>query len=173
MIASLADLPANAPAPAQISVMTYQVDGRTPRDVRRSLNQRRPTDASAERHDAVTSWRFQIDWSTDASGECVPSTVTVLPVIVITLPSLKDEHRLTGRLRQAWARYLQRLEAHERRHAHLVALGAAQMHTQMRSASSCGDMVRVSDHWRSDILKANSDYDARTDHGRSEGVVFP
>lgn len=33
--------------------------------------------------------------------------------------------------------------------------------------------AQVSDRWRSDILKANGDYDARTDHGRSEGVVFP
>ena len=173
MIASLADLPANAPAPAQISVTTYQVDGRTPRDVRRSLNQRRPADASDARHDALTSWRFHIDWSTDASGDCVPATVTVLPVILITLPSLKDEHRRTGRLRHAWTRYLRRLEVHERHHAHLVAMGAAQMQTEMRSASSCGDMVRASDRWRSEILKANSDYDERTDHGRSEGVVFP
>lgn len=173
MIASLADLPASASAPAQVSVTTYQVDGRTPRDVRRSLNQRRPADASGARHDAVTSWRFQIDWSTDASGDCVPTTVTVVPVILITMPSLKDEHRRTDRLRQAWTRYLQRLEVHERRHADLVARGAAQMQTHMRAASSCGDMVRVSDHWRSDILKANSDYDARTGHGRSEGVIFP
>lgn len=173
MIASLADFPESASAPAQVSVTTYEVEGRTSRDVRQSLNQRRPTDASGARHDAVTSWRFQIEWATDASGECVPSTVTVWPVISITLPALKDEHRRAGRLQQAWMRYLRRLEIHERHHAHLITMGAAQMQTEMRSASSCGDMVRASDRWRSEILKANSDYDERTDHGRSEGVVFP
>lgn len=173
MIASVADLHESASAPAQVSVTRYVIEGRTPDDVRRLINERRPTGASGTGHDAVTSWRFQVDWATDAQGECVPSTVTVLPVISITLPTLTQEHRRAGRLQQAWTRYLQRLEAHERRHADLVVSGTAKMQAEMRAASSCGDMIRASDRWRSNILAANREYDERTGHGRSEGAVFP
>ena len=141
-----------APAAADpaVTVITnyYAIEGNTAGDLRRDMNRKGPKGFWA-----YTNW--YVNWS---------ATCHVSLRIVYTLPRWRDRDMAPEELRLKWDTFLSHLIAHENGHA-THGRNAASEIDKSRCSSSPGTIVR---RW------ANQDrvYDAKTGHGRTQGVAF-
>lgn len=153
-------------------VTTYAVGGRDSRQIRRSMNELRPTAPSGDRHDAVTRWQSRWRMS-GRQGRCDPATAQVDFTITVTMPVLEEPERLRGRDRQAWDRYYAALTLHEGNHVRLALAGKSKLESALRAAPDCASMREIGESVMEELAAASVEYDRVTQHGRSEGATFP
>ena len=128
--------------------MEYPVDGRSAQAVLQQLADRGPNGFWA-----YTSW--YVRWS----GNCV-----VTLQIDYTMPRHTRPESLHPSLRQRWVQMVKALHLHERKHgAHGIAAARELVQKNCRNGNAI--VQKWADQDR--IL------DKRTDHGASDGVVFP
>ncbi len=165
--AGLGDLP-------EVTLIGYPVTGRSPRSIRESMNEARPTvEVDGGRHDARTGWIFQTRWRNGADGQCVPATATVSVVLRMTLPDLTTRDQLSPREEADWDAYFAALVTHERNHGRIAVAGRDQMQAAMRASADCAAMNAVVKTTSDEVRAASEEYDNQTDHGRREGAVYP
>ncbi|NJC42386.1 putative secreted Zn-dependent protease [Brevundimonas alba] len=155
-----------------VVLVGYPVDGRSPRAIRDSINDRRPRLPQGEAFDARTDWRYQTQWKGGAGG-CDPATAEVDMTVIVTLPELTTRDALDRREREQWDRYYKALIGHEHNHVRIALAAAEQMRTYMRAAPDCASMQAVQRQIGASIQPANDAYDESTRHGRSEGATYP
>ena len=174
---SSAALVAAAPELASLPGVTlvgYPVQGRSPRAIRESIDERRPKPPQGEEaFDARVDWRYQTRWQSGPSGACDPATVEVEMTIVVTLPELTTRAALDRRERERWDRYFTALIGHEHNHVRVALAGAEQLRTFMRNAPDCTTMQAAQAQISASIVAANAAYDEQTRHGRTEGATYP
>lgn len=149
----------------------YVVQATSPRAIRAEMNRMRPS-ANGRSHDATTTWRYSFRL-TSSNGRCDPATAEVDHTISIILPDLQNRDRLRRQDKQAWDRYFAALQSHEVNHARIAQLGAQQYQSAMRSAPNCETGRTAGAEVAAAVSAASVEYDRRTEHGRSEGAVFP
>lgn len=165
--AGLTDLP-------DLTLLGYEVEGRSPRSLRDTIDRRRPRDrTSGERHDARTEWTFRTRWRFGADGRCIPSTATVVLTLTMVLPDLANREWLSPREQADWDRYFTALVAHERNHGRIAAAGQEQMQAAMRASPNCETITALVQATNAEVTAASRTYDRETDHGRCEGAVYP
>jgi predicted secreted Zn-dependent protease len=163
----LSDLP-------DLALVGYEVEGRSPRSVRDSIDRRRPADPSdGVRHDARTRWNYRTQWRNGPDGRCLPATATVTLSITMILPDLASREQLSAREQAGWDAYFTALIAHERNHGRIAAAGREQMQAAMRTSPDCDAMTAVIRTTNAEVADASREYDRQTDHGRTEGAVYP
>lgn len=156
-----------------VVIVGYPVRGGSARQVRQSMNDVRPTGATGDRHDGLTTWRYATRWRGNNEGACDPRSAEVMVSIVVTLPELEAPERLDRRERENWDRYLKALAGHEHNHVRIAHAGAEQMTTFMRGAPDCATMVAARGQIGDAVREASRAYDASTRHGASEGATYP
>ena len=157
-----------------VILVGYPVQGRSPRAIRESINERRPKPPQGEDpFDARVDWRYQTRWRSGPSGACDPATVEVEMTIVVTLPDLTTRAALDRRERERWDRYFKALVGHEHNHVRVALAGAEQLRTYMRNAPDCTTMQAAQAQISASIVAANAAYDESTRHGRTEGATYP
>ncbi|NBW08206.1 MAG: DUF922 domain-containing protein [Caulobacteraceae bacterium] len=165
--AGLADRP-------DLALQGYEVEGRSPRSLRDSIDRRRPrSQASGERHDARTQWSYRTRWRNGPDGQCIPATATVILTLTMVLPDLASREGLSSREQADWDRYFAALVAHEGNHVRIAVAGQEQMQTAMRASATCEAMTAVVGATNAEVRAASETYDSQTDHGRREGAVYP
>jgi predicted secreted Zn-dependent protease len=165
--AGLADLP-------DLILLGYEVEGRSPRSIRASINARRPPeDAGGARHDARTRWTYRNRVETGPDGQCDPRTATVVLRLTVVLPDLVSRDQLSVRERDGWDRYFAAVVAHERNHARIAVAGRDMLQTAMRASPTCDAMRAAVRTTAAGITAASQTYDRQTGHGRREGAVYP
>ena len=132
--AAFADLP-------HVTVRTYVVQGREPRQVRAAVNAARPVAGDGQGRDAATQWTYGVRWMNDGSGACLPDTAEVTYAVTVTLPELGDEARLNAQATERWNAWSAYLAAHERRRVEGIVDGLAAMQAAMRAAPDCAAMT--------------------------------
>jgi len=125
----------------------YEVEGRTAFELRREMKARGP-----KGYWAYTRWR--VHWS---------SKCKVRLNISYTFPKLANRDALPLPLRQNWDSMLAALKAHERRHGENGRRAAAEI-----AEAGCKDAKAIVKRWS----REDGRLDAKTRHGRSEGVVL-
>lgn len=174
---SRARIIAAAPALAEVPearLITYAVEGRTPRSIRAAMNRTRPAEADGgDRFDSVTRWSYRTGWRRTGPDQCLPETAEVAVTVQIMLPDLVSRDSLSSRELAAWDGYFQRLVAHELDHGRIAELGAQRMQAAMREATSCADLVAARERIGAEVREASREYDRMTEHGRREGAVYP
>ncbi len=159
----------------------FDVTGATPPEVRASLDRLAPTSVrDGKRYDALTypgiAWRFTFR----GLPACAITGTTVTAKIVIRFPRLAADAATPAALKQAFARFSDKLMKHQRAHAQKAIETARQIETGIgglppvhdckgleKSANRLGhNLVTAYNRWR-------RDYDDRTLHGRVQGVKFP
>ena len=168
-------LAAAAPALAatpDVVLIGYPVSGRSPRSIRESINESRPS-TDGGRFDARADYRYGFQAQGGVNGECDPATVEVTVGHTVTLPELTTRDRLARREREAWDRYFAALVGHEHNHVRIAAAGAEQLRTFMRQAPTCASMLAARDQILAAVREAQAAYDRDTQHGRSEGATYP
>lgn len=154
------------------TLVGYPVGGRDPRAVRAAINSGRPSEGG-RRFDGRTTWRYATRWRTNGAGRCDPASAEVTYTITITLPDLTDRSRLSARDRAGWDRYFAALVRHEGNHARIAIRGAEEMRAAMRATSDCDSLQAAARRVEAAIAEANLRYDEQTQHGRTEGAVYP
>jgi predicted secreted Zn-dependent protease len=177
-------MPAVAPADPIVSEVFkyYDVDGETAQDVRADLNRRGPIDGNEHRRfDAVTHWHVAWRYTyRNSAGHCEIATASTHVDIAYAFPRLAPHSSAPSALRRAFADYLERLLVHEKGHGQTALDIAKRIEDGIRtlpSAPTCSALeVMANDLGHSLIKEANQldiEYDARTEHGRTQGARFP
>ena len=160
----------------------YDIDGTTAADVRADLNRRGPLDSNEHRRfDAVTRWhvRWHFSFKTVA-GNCAIATASTSVDVTYAFPRFSPDSSAPVALRQAFAQYSERLMVHEKGHAQTAIDIASRIEDGIRNlppTSTCARLGEIADGVGHALIKeANRidiDYDARTEHGKTQGARFP
>lgn len=159
----------------------YLVRGATEAELAASLAQRprapngRPQVGVT--HPAEVRWQFE---ARERKGRCLVVSVRVTLTAVTTLPRWDAPPAADGALRMRWDRFLGALTAHEQGHVD-IALDAAK---RIEQALWDAPAPRTCTGFRAQLdatanalfdqaVKAQEEYDATTDFGRTQGVAFP
>jgi predicted secreted Zn-dependent protease len=164
-------------------IVTYDVDGATPAEVRSNLNNIGPfSDRTKRRHDAKTYWhvRWRYRHTTNAQG-CNIVSVSTSVEITITLPQLKTTPAPPPELARAFAAYIEKVLVHEKGHGENGIEIARRVKSAIGKLSprpTCDELVRDANAIGNRIVKEEGvrldvDYDDRTRHGRTQGATFP
>ena len=149
--AAVAAAPGLSAAKPKVVVKTkyYSIVGSTSRELKNQMRRKGPGG-----YWAYTGW--YVNWS----GSC---QVTV--TISYEYPKWKNHGQAPAALRAKWDSMISALEGHERQHGQ-HGVNAA---NEIDRTGCAGDPKAITNKW------ANQDkvFDARTDHGRKQGVVLP
>ena len=148
----------------------YTIQGNTTEALRQSLNSLGPG-----RFDAFTEW--YVNWK--LIGDCTNPTPQVGLTITYTFPQWKNRRGASKALIQKWNTYEQALLCHEHEHARIGIQAAVQTVAQLSSIEpeNCQQSQQLGQRTFQRILQEHQSkdvaLDARTQHGATEGAVFP
>jgi predicted secreted Zn-dependent protease len=169
------------PAQADVTVLEdkivwYEVGGATVQELRKSMDANTPVSGFDAEAKWWVDWRYQ--WRTNGQ-QCVLDNVQVMLRVETTFPRLTSEDGMSTDVLQKWWNYSARLMAHERTHARHGAMAAEEIDRKLKSFTipgACSDMEDKANAAAMAIIKkankSDEDYDRRTDHGATEGVVL-
>jgi predicted secreted Zn-dependent protease len=152
-----------------IRLRGYDFDGQSFRQLEAVVRTKGPADQHGARQVAVT--HGDIGYTFNA-GACRPEMTETSVSIVMVLPDHTSRDALSSAERERWDRYFAALLAHEANHVALIEEGAKRIGAAMRSAPNCDAAVEVGADTNAEVQAAHDEYDRRTQHGRTEGVVF-
>ena len=164
----------------QIRTNYYVVTGSTLREIHQALRASRPWRATGGT-DARTDWKMDYRTQMQSGPDgCRLSQVQVKASVTITLPTLHTPPETPAALKRVWQDYLVKLMAHEQRHVGITRASAEAMLNRIRSMSpdrDCGVLRNRISQVAGQVLeecgRKQAEYDRRTRHGATEGVVFP
>jgi predicted secreted Zn-dependent protease len=171
--------PARAEVGEQLDERWYDVDARAHATLRQALDAASPIRREGKTYHGYTEWRIEwrYRWRQGADGLCRITSVRTHLEAQVTLP------RLTGASaaqRETFARYLERLRAHEMGHVALAREAAREIDrgiaglAPMRDCQSLDQRASTLGYERlRQARERERAYDRRTDHGRREGVQLP
>lgn len=123
------------------------------------------------------TWRYNYGSLDDAA--CTVSTPSVEINIVVTLPRLLETKKVPREIREFWANFYPALEEHEynhvedfRRVGELIPSALSEVTTPDCDTIEAAANA-VGDEFVAIAQRLADEYDERTEHGVSEGAVFP
>lgn len=158
---------------------SYPVEGATAAEVLSSMTARGPR-SDGETFFGLTVAEIGLRYHTAAlAGGCALTDVEVDLSLTVTLPDWAPGPSADPALVGSWGRFRRALAAHEGRHREIAEAGAQSMAGALGGLrrDSC-PAVEAEAHRRltrleGDLAAAQRRYDAETDHGRTEGAVWP
>lgn len=173
----------DVPQDVQVSehVRLYEVRGNTAAEVALQLRSLGPTDETGRRFHALTTW--EISWVhrqvTDDEGCRVASIQTYLEVTT-TLPKWTPSSSAPAALISSWSRYMQALKLHEAGHKRLGVEAAQEVQRSlsvMPGATDCAMLNTAMQQTGQAVVQEYEErsrwYDEQTQHGVTQGAVFP
>ncbi len=165
-----------------LKIVTYQVTGKTPNDISKSLEANALSDPHepGSRFYALTKWQLSGNWATKPSTRgCEVTSGEISVVMTMTLPLLTTTGVPPDTLKK-FNTFVDKTVLHESGHVELVLQGARDYQRTLGNfapVSDCeGLKAQLSNLYRRsfDTIDAvNVDYDVKTKHGLTQGAVFP
>jgi len=159
--------------------MTYDVIGRSLRDINGQMFSGSPIIIKGKRHIAecrhTIAWRYSL--ATD-SDWCMVKTVTVIADIVVTMPRWVDYSEASSDMKEKWDTFYARLSEHEEGHAKFDREAASDIEREISTAKrrSCQELKEAVTEIGDGILKrldeTNAAYDVRTKHGVMNDAIL-
>ncbi len=164
-------------------MVTYTVTGKTLNEISASLEK----NALADPHEPDSAYYARTNWSIQGQRSWTPTTRgcevdrgTVTVAITITLPALKTTTGVSADVLNRWNTFIRNTSAHEQGHARLALEGARTYQRNLGNlapAANC-DVIQTQlrDQHNRDfdaIDRVNVKYDTDTQHGLTQGAVFP
>ena len=173
--------PAVAVPSVQIATEYYSVEGTSGREIRKSLNRNTPIQKNGRNFDGQTKynvrWNF---WWRQRTNSCRMNRVATNLDIKYTLPKLKNTKGLSPQLQQKWSSYMTALIAHEVEHKEIaldMAYVIEEEISHIQPAKTCQELSananRLGNQIVQEFKEVQADFDRRTNHGATEGAVFP
>ncbi len=161
----------------------YTVDGVTAQEVRENLNARGPGAAAGGGNghfDGLTGWSLTWVFRYQRGPECALANATVTMDVEIVLPELAQPEALPPDLAARWQAYVEALEVHEIGHVERQLTLARTLQAEYEAAggaATCAGLgsglSALGEQYIERIRLADLQYDVETEHGRTQGAVFP
>jgi len=179
----LALLMAETADPGAVSIRVekvyYDVEGETPAALAAQLGRHGPRVENG-RFFSLTEWEVRTEYRWDQRPDgCRLVGLRVRASVQTHMPRWRRTDAAPESLSGAWGRFLAALDWHEHGHRDLAeeAAEAIQKRLSTLRAPTCprvearayGELIDVLNEYE----QYNRDYDAATDHGRSQGAVWP
>ena len=158
----------------QVAINHYPVHGHDYKSMLRSKRENGPNG-----YGGLARWRIRYEYTTKKSmNDCKIDTVRTTIAGNILMPNWVDERSADQGLRRRWRRYYDALMRHEEGHiqhgrelalmvnARLLGLGSVPCNEMKTRAKSEFDRVYQN------LLGRDQEYDARTNHGETQGASF-
>lgn len=163
------------------STIYYDIYGLTENELRAEMDAKGPASSNKEKYDAYTSRYYEWNYFTAWDGKnCYPDEVRVTVGIKMTLPRWVWYASAQESLKTKWTNYINILTFHESGHVEINARGAQDLYQRLINAGPYPDckqldttLHQVAQTFYNDIKIENEAYDANTNHGVSQGAVFP
>ena len=157
----------------------YDVEGETPAALAAQLGRHGPR-VRGERYFGLTEWEVHAEYHWDQRPDgCRIEGLRVRASVQTHMPRWRRATAASESLSGAWKRFLSALDWHEHGHRVLAEDAAETIRKRLRTlrAPTCprvearayGELIDVLNEYE----QYNRDYDAATDHGRSQGAVWP
>lgn len=159
----------------------YEVGGSCEKDLQCSMAEKAVRWNDGNKYDSVTGWKVKWDYApVRASGSCVADAFTVSVDVTFRLPKWVRTDNVPPSLAKKWDAYLGKLMTHERGHRDLVVAAANELNrtvAQLSPAPTCAELERnIGTLCRARLEKLDQEqnrYDAATEHGITQGALFP
>jgi predicted secreted Zn-dependent protease len=158
----------------------YWIYPKSKQDLGRELDRRSPIIFKGKKYRGYTQW--QVTWNYrwwETTNSCKVTTAQTQLKVTFTLPKIPNNHPVDAQTRQGFNRYFQALFKHEQNHQQSGVLAAKAIESMLLglpSFSTCAQLENVANQLGYKIIKKyrqrDLDYDRRTDHGRTEGVML-
>ncbi len=159
----------------------HEVFGNCEKDVQCEMLQKAIRWKDGKKYDSVTSWKVKWDYAYNRDSQaCFADSFKVSIEITFRLPKWVCKGKAPQSLVDKWDSYIKNLIAHENGHRDIALKAADELGrtiAELPPASTCADLDReVQALSRERIKRLDEDqkiYDADTNHGFTQGAVFP
>ena len=159
-------------------VQTFDIHGRTARELRADLSRLGPVGETGIRGDAYTEYRIAWKFSMRMKeGVCRADIVTVDLDVTMQLPRWDPPAGVSSELIDTWNRFSKSLREHEDGHHRLAIAAADEVRRRLRARArthDCGELRARLDERANRVLheyrERQYQYDLDTDYGRARGT---
>lgn len=151
----------------------YEVPGSTADELQSSMLRSGPNATADTPFDANTSWDFRWSWDNVGAGAaCHPNNVRVTYSITILFPHWTPPTDADPALVARWTQFTEALATHEDGHAIRVIENAYRVGDAI-AGTSCANVAVAAQSALSTIRQISDQYDVDTQHGATQGAVWP
>ena len=159
----------------------YEISGACEKDLQCDLKGKSCRFIDGNKYDSVTKWRIGWDYGYRKSGGmCSAENFRLAVDIVVRIPAWLHRDSATQPLIDKWEAYIDHVKTHENEHLEKVVQAAddlTQAVSLMPPATTCADLDREIRQLSKSRLKQleveQNHYDAETNHGWTQGALFP
>jgi predicted secreted Zn-dependent protease len=182
LMAVISDIALSQDAPIiSIKNNNYTIQGSTAAELRQQMNKLGHVEKSTGKHfDGYTHWYVSTNYRYQPVGnQCKIYTATVKIDVTFTMPQWNASAKSSSDLKKRWHRYINSLQTHENGHKNHGISAGNDVLRSLNSiiAPSCDQINAIAKEKTQAILnqynQKDIEYDLRTQHGRTQGAVFP
>lgn len=159
----------------------YEVCGCSEKDLQCDLKQKSCSWTDGKKYDSVTSWKITWDYNYNRMADvCVADSFRVNVEVTFRYPKWVRNVDAPRPLMEKWDSYLNSLILHENGHRDIVVEAANELSlavAELPPARSCAELDRtitaLSRVRMAKVTKKQNEHDVVTNHGRTEGALFP
>lgn len=159
----------------------YEVGGCCEKDIQCDLKQKCIKWNDGKKYDSVTSWKVKWDYGYNRAPEtCSVDSFKVTVAISFRFPKWSRPGDAPQNLIDKWDNYMKNLVTHENGHRDMAVEAADELASAVADlppALTCAEIDReVQKLSRARLMKLKEDekeYDAATNHGHTQGAIFP
>lgn len=147
-------------------VVFYDITGSTEYELRKAMDQ------FDRRGDAYTAWHISWTWKGYGEANCDLSSATVSYDIKVTMPRWIATENAPPELIVKWERYIENLLLHEKGHVDNIVQNYHKVTTAIQKAT-CATAEFAAQGVLEQFRNFDINYDRETQHGATQGAVFP
>lgn len=152
------------PTPA---IVYYKINGSTETDLAKEIQSKGP-----EGYAGYTNWYIRWGWPGFDREECDLTKAWITAKVSLTMPSWVPPADAPEDLIQNWYRFSQALNVHEQGHVNNVVKALPLLQKAIQS-SDCITADSAANQVLDKLRGWDVQFDDKTDHGRTQGAVFP
>lgn len=167
------------PAMTEVSIehariIYYAITGSTASELRASMDKLRPKDPYDGNRpvDAYTDWYISWTWPGHGTDNCDLSAAAVRFSINVTMPRWKAPANASPGLIVKWENYIRSLTVHEKGHVDNIVRNYPGVLAAIQNAT-CSTAETAAQKALEPLRAFDSSYDRDTNHGATQGAVFP
>ncbi len=159
----------------------YDIKGDSENDLQAQMKQKGISWGDGKKYGSITSWHVKWDYAYDRAPQtCAPESFRITAEIVIRYPHWLQNDDAPHPLVAKWESYMKNLIVHEEGHRDLVVDAAKELSLAVAAlppTPTCADLDRkIRSLCRTRMSRLNDEerkYDVTTEHGRTQGAIFP
>lgn len=159
----------------------YEIRGDDEKEIRRQMGQNGTKWNDGKTYDSVTRWDIDWDYGYDSAPQgCKVDSFRTILKITFRYPKWLRTDNAPQSLADKWDGYMKNLVLHETGHRDIAVEAAANISravAELPTARSCADLDRevrtLCREIAAKLTRDEKEYDTTTNHGTTQGAVFP